>query len=90
MTQKMYLADAEHKAMGLPSTQEQIDRHNAAVTKWHTVEPRDRARIRCEANCGGGAENCGLPTMACHHAGKPHPFFYYCEVHARNHGWTGA
>jgi len=31
---------------------------------WHTVKPGDRERIRCTANCGGGAENCGLPAVA--------------------------
>ncbi len=43
---KMYLTDAEAKAAGLPSVQEQIDRHNLAGRKvWITYQGEEMEAV---------------------------------------------
>lgn len=53
--------------------------------KWHWVEEADQARIRC-MTCG--AAGIDRAAEVCHHAGNPHPFFYYCLAHGIDRGYT--
>jgi len=53
--------------------------------RWHYVEPKDQDRIPCDA-----CNRAGLfrPATVCHHAGNPHPFFYYCLAHGIDRGFS--
>lgn len=65
-----------------------------SVVNWHLIAESDRERIRCSA-VDAKLDMCERPTFACQHiewnTGNTTgiSFFYLCEEHAREQGWSG-